>query len=321
MRPDGSVTWAQLYSNYVKERYMGENTIMETQSAKPIIDLHMHTTASDGTDTPAEILCRVRASGLKLFSVTDHDAIKGCEEILPALTAGDPAFLTGVEFSCRDEEGQYHILGYGYDPTTEPIRQVVELGHSYRMNKLKGRLDYLKSEFGVSFSEEELEELYALDNPGKPHIGNLMVKDGYAQSKDEAIRNFIDKLHYRSQYVRPEEAIEGILGSGGIPVLAHPAYGNGDQLILGEDMDKRLRKLIGFGLKGMEVYYSGFTTKLRDQMLAFAERYGLYITAGSDYHGSNKLVVLGDTSLGDDPEEWPEGLKRFLADAGVEAFH
>jgi len=299
---------------------MGGNNMMETRSSKPIIDLHMHTIVSDGTDTPTEILCRVRESGFKLFSVTDHDAIKGCEEILPALTAGDPAFLTGVEFSCRDEEGKYHILGYGYDPSSEPIRQVVELGHSYRMNKLKGRLDFLKIQFGVLFSEKDLEELNALDNPGKPHIGNLMVKNGYARSKEEAIHNFIDKLYYRSQYVRPEEAIEGILGSGGIPVLAHPAYGSGDQLILGEDMDKRLRRLMNFGLKGMEVYYSGFTSKLRNQMLAFADRYGLYITAGSDYHGSNKLVSLGDTGLGD-PGEWPEGLKRFLADAGVEAFH
>ena len=79
-----------------------------------IIDLHMHTAVSDGTDKPDEILLRVREAGIGLFAVTDHDAVKGCEEISRALTAGDPAFLTGVEFSCRDEEGKYHILGYGF---------------------------------------------------------------------------------------------------------------------------------------------------------------------------------------------------------------
>ena len=273
----------------------------------------MHTTVSDGTDTPEGILSRVRAAGIGLFAVTDHDALKGAETILSVRTAEDPAFLTGVEFSCRDEEGKYHILGYGYDPDAESIRRVVELGHSYRMNKVKARLDFLETQFSLPFPEEELQALFALDNPGKPHIGNLMVKYGYARSKEEAIKDYINKLHFRSEYVRPEEAIAGILRSGGIPVLAHPVYGSGDQLILGDEMDARLRRLMDFGLRGVEAYYSGFTAKLREQMLAFASQYGLYVTAGSDYHGANKLVALGDTGLGG-PDEWPEGLRRFLAD-------
>ena len=140
-----------------------------------------------------------------------------------------------------------------------------------------------------------------------------MVRYGYARSKEEAIKDYINKLHFRSEYVRPEEAIAGILRSGGIPVLAHPVYGSGDQLILGDEMDARLRRLMDFGLRGVEAYYSGFTAKLREQMLAFASQYGLYVTAGSDYHGANKLVALGDTGLGG-PDEWPEGLRRFLAD-------
>ena len=277
------------------------------------IDLHIHTTVSDGTDTPEGILSCVRAAGIGLFAVTDHDALKGCEKILPALTAEDPAFLTGVEFSCRDEVGKYHILGYGYDPDSNPIRRVVDLGHGYRMNKVKARLDFLEKQFGFRFPEGERSALLALDNPGKPHIGNLMVKYGYAETREKAIREYIDKLRFRSEYVRPEEAIEGILGSGGIPVLAHPVYGSGDQMILGDEMDGRLRRLIDFGLQGVEAYYSGFTAKLREQMLSFASRYGLYVTAGSDYHGANKLISLGDTGLADG-DEWPEGLRRFLAD-------
>lgn len=277
------------------------------------IDLHIHTTVSDGTDTPESIIRHVRATGIGLFSVTDHDALKGCKDILSALTAEDPAFLTGVEFSCRDEEGKYHILGYGYDPDSDPIRRVVDLGHGYRMNKVKARLDFLETQFGFRFPEGELSTLLALDNPGKPHIGNLMVKYGYAETREKAIREYIDKLRFRSEYVRPEEAIEGILGSGGIPVLAHPVYGSGDQMILGDEMERRLRRLMDFGLQGVEAYYSGFTAKLRDQMLSFASRYGLYVTAGSDYHGSNKLISLGDTGLADGGE-WPDGMRRFLAD-------
>ncbi len=278
------------------------------------IDLHMHTTVSDGTDTPEELIVRVRESGIGLFSVTDHDAVKAGRIIPPLLTEGDPAFLTGAEFSCRDEEGKYHILGYGYDPDAEPIRELVEKGHRLRIGKVAARLNFLKREFGFSFPQEELEALFALDNPGKPHIANMMVRHGYARSKEQAIKEFINRIRFRNEYVRPEDAIRGILGGGGIPVLAHPSYGDGDQLILGEKMDERLRHLMEFGLQGVEAFYSGFTPRLCREMLSFAERYELYVTAGSDYHGTNKMVLLGDTGL-DDPDEWPEGLRRFLRDA------
>ncbi len=280
------------------------------------IDLHIHTTASDGTDSPEEIVSRVREAGLELFAVTDHDAVKSSVRVMELLAPGDPAFLAGIEFSCRDEEGKYHILGYGYDPTAEPMRRVVELGHSYRMTKVRARLEFLESTFGIRFPREEIDALLALDNPGKPHIGNLMVKYGYAESRGEAIRDYINKLRIRSRNVRPEEAIQGILGGGGIPVLAHPFYGSGEELILGDDMDRRLRKLMDFGLRGVEAFYSGFTDKLRSQMLRMAERYGLYVTAGSDYHGANKLIPLGDTGLRADAPR-PEGLMRFLNDANI----
>lgn len=275
------------------------------------IDLHMHSTISDGTDTPEALLAQVLRAGIDLFALTDHDAIMGCQTICTLRGGQDPLFITGAEFSCRDEEGQYHILGYGYDPEAKPIRDLVALGHGYRMNKVLARLDFLRQRFGFVFPEEELAQLLAMANPGKPHIGNLMVKYGYAASKEQAIKQFIDQIHFRTEYVRPEEAIEGILAGGGIPVLAHPSYGSGDELILGEDMERRLRKLMDFGLKGLEGFYSGFTKKLSRELLSFAERFDLYVTAGSDYHGTNKMIELGDTGL-EDPADWPEGLRRFL---------
>lgn len=277
------------------------------------IDLHMHTTVSDGTDTPAELLRRVRQTGLSLFSVTDHDAIKSAVILSELLKDGDPDFLSGVEFSCKDENGKYHILGYGYDPCASSIREVVQYGHSLRVKKVQKRLDFLKREFSFTFTEEELSHLMTLDNPGKPHIAGLMVAHGYADSIKTAIRDYIDRLHFSNEYVRPEDAIRGILGAGGIPVLAHPCYGSGDQLILGEEMDARIRRLTAFGLQGLEGFYSGFTEKLRAEILAFAAQYDLYVTAGSDYHGKNKLIALGDNGLGG-TETYPEGLRRFLRD-------
>ena len=278
------------------------------------IDLHLHTVISDGTDTPEELLAKVREKGYELFSVTDHDAIKGGLLLREVLTGDDPRFITGVEFSCKDEEGKYHILGYGYDPHAESIRDVVKLGHGYRMKKVRARIAFLEEQFGFHFPENELEELIALDNPGKPHIGNLMVRLGYAKSKEEAITKYINQAHFRNEYVRPEEAIRGILGAGGIPVLAHPSYGSGDQIIVGGEMERRLTKLIGFGLQGVEAFYSGFTKKLEAEMLQFAERFDLYVTAGSDYHGKNKLITLGDTNFTDGTTV-PEGMRRFLEEA------
>lgn len=275
------------------------------------IDLHMHTTVSDGTDTPSELIGAVKAAGLSLFSVTDHDAVTAAEIIPPLLTGQDLRFVSGVEFSCKDEEGKYHILGYGYDPQSEAMRSLVAYGHGLRMKKVRARLDFLKTEFGFDFPQAELDALLALNNPGKPHIGNLMVKFGFARSKEDAIENYINKIHFPSEYIRPEEAICGVLAAGGTPVLAHPFYGSGSELILGEDMDKRLRRLIGFGLKGVEAFYSGFSLKLQNAALALAEKYRLYVTAGSDYHGSNKMIKLGDTGLAPSAD-LPDGLLRFL---------
>ncbi len=277
-------------------------------------DLHMHSTVSDGTDSPRELLEQVRKAGLRVFALTDHDAVLGCLEIRSLLRPGDPRFLTGVEFSCRDELGKYHILGYRYDPDAPTIRSVVRLGHGYRMKKLRDRLDRLKADFGIVFPEQEERGLFALDNPGKPHLGNLLVRFGYAANKEEAFRVYLNRFHSPNDYVRPEEAIRGILGAGGIPVLAHPCYGDGDQLILGQELEDRVRRLTGFGLLGLEGYYSGFTCKLREQVLSLADRYGLYVTAGSDYHGRNKLIGIGETGY-EAGASVPEGWTRFFRDA------
>lgn len=275
------------------------------------IDLHLHSAVSDGTDSPAELLEKVRAAGLRVFSLTDHDAFKGCLAVRNLLRDGDPVFLTGVEFSCRDELGKYHVLGYGYDPSAASMQALSARGRGFRIKKLKVRLEFLEREFGFTFPPEETEALYLLDNPGKPHLGNLMVRHGYASSKEDAIDHYLNKLHLREDYLRPEEAIRGILDAGGVPVLAHPCYGDGDQLILGDELRERVLRLTGFGLRGLEACYSGFTSPLRNQVLALTEELELYATAGSDYHGSNKMVILGDTGL-DPARPLPAPVVRFL---------
>ena len=275
------------------------------------LDLHLHTRTSDGTDTPEELLQHVKEADIELFAATDHDAIHGCERVISARRDSDPHFLTGVEFSCEDEKGKYHILGYGYDLASEPINAAVDAAHDLRMRKVITRLEILMREFGFEFPPEEIEALLANDNPGKPHIGNLMVKLGYAKSKDAAIRTYLNTIRTSLPHPRPETAIAAILESGGVPILAHPAYGDGDDLIVGSAMGERLRYLMDRGIQGVEAYYRGFTEEIRGELLGYASRYDLFVTAGSDYHGANKPNRLGDTGLGDMSEAHP-GLHRFL---------
>ena len=297
-----------------------DNELWYNIGAMNKIDLHMHTSISDGTDSLEEIVRKVREADLALFSVTDHDSIKAGIRV-PSLLKELPLeqrtpFIRGVEFSCKDEMGKYHILGYGYDPGIPGIAEVVFKGHTLRMKKTRARLEFLKEQFGFSFPEEEIQELLTRDNPGKPHIAKLMIKYGYASDIKAAISDYINKKEFENVHVRPEEAIEGILMSGGIPVLAHPTYGDGDDLIIGDEMDQRLQRLMEFGLEGVEAFYSGFTPKIQAEVLGFAEKYDLYITAGSDYHGGNKMVTLGWTNL-EDMIEAPEGLMRFLDDVEI----
>lgn len=275
------------------------------------IDLHIHTTASDGTDTPEELLSKVREAGVSVFFVTDHDSVKACAVIRAAVRDGDPLFITGAEFSCRDAAGKYHILGYGFDPGHRAIAGLTERGHALRMKKACARLDGLRSEFGIVFPDGDVSRLLSLDNPGKPHIVNLLIKYGFAATKEQAIKEYVDRLRIVDEQTAPEEAIGAVAEAGGVAVLAHPFFGDGDELIGYGEMEERLRRLTGYGLKGIEAFYSGFDEKLRSAALDLAEKFGLYVTAGSDYHGTNKPVKLADTGL-DAYAGLPDGVKRFI---------
>lgn len=278
------------------------------------MDMHMHSIVSDGTDSPLELIQKVADAGIELFSLTDHDAIAGSLEIQKELKKQNQhnlIFVPGVEFSARDKKGKYHILGYNYSADSQPIQQVVEKAHHMRLDKVSRRLRFIEDEFGFKFSEVDLKKLMANHNPGKPHIANMMVEYGYAKNRNEAIREYLNKKRFPNMYLSPKEVIHAIVESGGIPILAHPSYGDGDQIIVGEEMRHRIEHLMRYGLQGLEAYYSGFTPKLEKECLDFAKEYQLYVSAGSDYHGTNKLEELGQTGL-DDTDDGVQELYNFL---------
>ncbi|MCQ2436093.1 MAG: PHP domain-containing protein [Clostridia bacterium] len=267
-------------------------------------DLHMHSVYSDGTDTPDALLENVKKAGVDIFSLTDHDTYAGCEKLRSWLKPGDPYFVGGVELSCKDSDGKYHILGYSYDVAKPSIRDAVMLTHNARMSKLTRRIDYLK-ELGYSFTDYEVSALLTLKNPGKPHIASLMMHKGYVETIDQAFE-IMSGYHGKEIYLSPEAAIDAIIRADGVPVLAHGILGDGSDELTEEQITARIEKLKGYGLMGAECYYSKYTEEQKEIMLSLAAKYNLLITAGSDYHGTNKPVAIGQTNSPD-----PEKMQRF----------
>ena len=276
-------------------------------------DLHIHTTASDGTDAPSEIIAKVKQAGITVFSVTDHDSADACAEVAARLQAGDPAFIFGVELSCRDEWGKYHVLGYGVDPAAPALSALLRFCLDSRRNRAQQRFEFLAREYGFTFSKEDTAAVLALPAPGKPHIANLMVRYGYAPTINAAIEEYLNHCHGSGRRIRPEEGIDAITQAGGIPVLAHPLFGSGAERVVGEELRERVARLTEQGIRGLECFYSAFLSEEQAEALSLAEQFDLYVTAGSDYHGANKRVRLGDTHL-DSVRDLPQGFVRFLQD-------
>ncbi len=274
-----------------------------------IPDLHIHSIYSDGSDTPSELIENVKKAGVDIFALTDHDAYAGCQKVRELLQPGDPYFIGGVELSCRDTVGKCHILGYAYDISKIYVVELINKMHKARMTKAENRFNFLKEKFGIVFTEDELQEIMKLKNPGKPHIANLMVKKGIA-TRDRAFE-ILNKFRDPGFQLTPEEAIDAILKSDGIPVLAHGILGEGSENLSAEAIEERVVRLKGEGLMGLECYYSKYTPEQQEIMLSLAKKYNLLVTAGSDYHGKNKSVKLGETN-----SPSPEVMKRFYLAVG-----
>ncbi len=281
-------------------------------------DLHLHTTASDGTDTPLELVRHAGAAGLEIIAVTDHDTLSGVRELSNLDTFG-VKIITGIEFSCNIrgiDNSNCHILGYAFDPHHESIRAAITHGREMRLLKLDKRIEYLRETFGIVFSEEEISELKSYNSVAKPHIANLIIKRGLADSVGEAIDKYLNGVRLPDDRIDAREAVEAILAAGGVPVYAHPIGGEREKRLPEKKLHKRVAALRDMGLMGLECYYSRYSSEEEEMLLRLADEYGMLASAGSDYHGANKTVVIGTLrSDGADISEeaitvLPEILKR-----------
>ena len=253
------------------------------------VDLHIHTTASDGADTPRMLAEKIAAAGLELFSVTDHDTVAGAMEMEKIVPEG-VRYIRGVEFSCVSPAGKCHILGYGYDPDHPAFREALDEGRRLRLEKLDRRLEQLRRDHGIELTQAERTWLMSLGSPGKPHLGQIIRNRGLAPDLDGAIRDFIRDVPGRDR-IEAKMAIGAITAAGGFPVWAHPLGGEGEKRLTEEKFESQLETLLGYGLRGLECRYSRYGRKESEFLLDHAARLGLVPTGGSDYHGSNKKDI------------------------------
>ncbi|MDD6512845.1 PHP domain-containing protein [Sharpea azabuensis] len=256
------------------------------------IDLHMHSTCSDGSDDPLTLLEHVREAHITTFSLTDHDTIKG-NAIIREHVQQDMTFINGIEFSTITPIRQAHILGYGFDETNEVLIEAIQKGEALRKHKLEVRLGYLKQQ-GVILKEEDIDDLRSLEIAAKPHIARALIKNGYGSTITEAINTYLSGCPQENDRLDARSAIKAIKAAKGRVIWAHPLGGENVKKMSEERFYKQLHFLLDAGIEGLEVYYSRYNQDEVAFLENVANKYHLLISGGSDYHGKNKNIHLGE---------------------------
>jgi len=261
-----------------------------------MIDLHIHSTFSDGSETPEEIVAQARRIGLTALALTDHDNMGGVPDFLEACRTEGITGFSGVEISAALEEefadSTLHILGYGLDPNNLQVKELLGRvldGRAWRNEQIMEKL----ADIGVELEWDAVEACVTEDVIGRPHIAQAMVDREYVSSVQEAFDRYLAKgaPAYVDRYrLYPEEAIRMISEAGGLTFFAHPFTWIDDDARL----EAELCKFKSLGLAGIEVYHSDHDQEQMMALLRIANRAELMISGGSDFHGESKpLIALG----------------------------
>jgi len=251
------------------------------------VDLHIHTTASDGVMSPSEIVRYAKAKGLQAIAITDHDTIEGLEEGLLEGERIDFEVIPGIEISAEHSPGSMHLLGFFLDihhPTLNERLGYLQKARAERNPKIVDRLNRL----GIELTYEEVLKASGGGQVGRPHFAQVLLEKNYVRSFQEAFERFlkkgapayVDKFRFTAK-----EAIHFINEAKGVAVLAHPNTLNMNGY---SELETLILRLIEEGLKGIEVYYPEHSTLEVARYKTLAERYGLLMTGGTDYHGIEK---------------------------------
>ncbi|SFY51660.1 PHP domain-containing protein [Streptomyces sp. F-1] len=270
------------------------------------IDLHCHSTASDGTDTPAELVREAAAAGLDVVALTDHDTTRGHAEAIAALPAG-LTLIPGAELSCRLDGVSMHMLAYLFDPEEPALLAERELVRDDRVPRAKGMVAKLNA-LGVPVTWEQVERIAAGGSVGRPHVASALVELGVVETVSDAFteewladggRAYVDKHE-----TDPFEAIRLVKAAGGVCVFAHPAAAKRGRTV----PESAIAKMAAAGLDGIEVDHMDHDAETRERLRGLAKDLGLLVTGSSDYHGTRKTVALGAYTT--DPEVYGEITRR-----------
>ena len=262
------------------------------------IDLHTHSNASDGTQSPADVVASAAQAGLDVVALTDHDTSDGW---VAAVTAGERLgvrVVPGVEISCLRRGVSVHLLSYRHDPTDEPLVRMLTESRTSRASRARQMVERLGPDTGLRW-EDVLEHVHGDATIGRPHIADALVGLGVVEDRDEA---FATLLSGRSRYFVPQtapdpvEAVRRVRAAGGVPVIAHPAASKRGSCIGDTDIEA----MVEAGLAGLEVDHRDHSDAERSHLRDLASSLDLLVTGSSDYHGTGKRNLLGENTT--DPE-------------------
>lgn len=279
-----------------------------------MVDLHLHTTASDGRLSPTELIHLLASQGLKQVAISDHDTTEGLAEAFAAAEEfPDMRIIPAIELSTDIPGDEVHMLGYFLRHEDEELQKILR---EFRMGRLeRGRMMVEKlATLGINIEWERVQEIAGEGSVGRPHIALAMVEKGYCKEPKDAFPEYLGRngsAYVERSKMTPPEAIEMLIRFGAVPVLAHPAYLN--------DMETTIAELAEAGIVGLEVHYAQFSPETVQQLAGLADRYGLIPCGGSDYHGlGNEGEPLPGT-LGPPPETvglLEEAASKIAAEAG-----
>lgn len=281
------------------DKYYMEKIILPYRKSKKTIDMHTHTNYSDGDLSPGKLIRLAIDKRIGTLAITDHDTIEGIKKVNRnenIIVDSGIEIINGIELSAKTDKGRMHILGYGIDLKNKALNKKMIVLKDNSINSVLSIMEQIKRDYGIRFGYDDIKELVnANHNLGRPDLAKLCVKYGYATSSQDAFDKYLidayNKTRQTSKGLQYQECLELIKNSGGIPVLAHPKsleLSEKEFLIL-------LKKMISCGLKGIEVYHSSHSKEEMNYYLKIANKYGLLISGGSDFHGK---TVKPDIELG-----------------------
>ena len=283
-----------------------------------LIDLHTHTNASDGTDSPSQLIDKAINRGINILALTDHDTTRGWDEAKSALlnhpSHTEMKLVLGSEISCQDDNGiSIHMLGLLFDPNYQPLFEVLERTRENRHSRME-RIIARLNEAGIDITIDEVNAQRQGDATlGRPHLADALVARGHVASRDEA---FAALLHNKSKFYinhyspSPVETIKLIKAAGGVAIIAHPLASQRGRTI---SMDL-FASLIAAGLDGIEVDHRDHSESEKSELLRFAIENELIVTGSSDYHGTGKLNQLAEYTT--HPRQWEALEAKALAYSG-----